>query len=198
MNSADPGPSGAPDGAADCAADSAADSEAESVVLLDSAHRPSGTAPKATVHHAETPLHLAFSCYVFDPAGRLLATRRSLGKTAWPGVWTNSVCGHPAPGEAAEDAIRRRARQELGLEVHRIRLRLPDFRYRAVDASGVVENEFCPVYEAHATDDPRPEPAEVAQWEWTDWAAFVALADRTPWAISPWAAEQAPLLARAD
>lgn len=192
MNRVEPRPRREPDGGDDPVPHGGG----ESVVLLDSAHRPSGTAPKATVHHAATPLHLAFSCYVFDPAGRLLATRRSLAKTAWPGVWTNSVCGHPGPGEPVEDAIRRRARHELGLEVHRIRVRLPDFRYRAVDASGVVENEVCPVYEAHAAADPRPEPAEVAQWQWTDWDSFVSLADRTPWAISPWAAEQALLLAR--
>lgn len=170
---------------------------AEQVVLLDRAHRPSGTAPKATVHHAATPLHLAFSCYVFGPSGRLLVTRRALGKAAWPGVWTNSVCGHPGPGEDFEDAIRRRAREELGIGVERIRVRLPDFRYRAVDASGVVENEVCPVYEAHTRGVPEPDPAEVAQWHWADWPSFVALAERTPWAISPWAAEQAPLLAGA-
>ena len=44
------------------------------VVLLDDAGSRVGQAPKSVVHHDDTPLHLAFSCYVVDPSGRLLVT----------------------------------------------------------------------------------------------------------------------------
>ena len=128
----------------------------ETVVLVADDGTPVGTAPKAAVHSTETPLHLAFSCHVFDDRGRVLVTRRALAKKTWPGVWTNAFCGHPAPEEPMEDALVRRAERELGLTLTDVRVSLPDFRYRAVDASGVVENEICPVFTARAVGEPSP------------------------------------------
>jgi isopentenyl-diphosphate delta-isomerase len=71
----------------------------ELVVLVDDDGRELGTATKSDVHHDATPLHLGFSCYVFDADGLVLMTRRALGKRTWPGVWTNSFCGHPGPAK---------------------------------------------------------------------------------------------------
>lgn len=166
----------------------------ELVVLLDDELAPVGTAPKATVHTTDTPLHLAFSCYVFGPDGRVLLTRRATGKKTWPGVWTNSFCGHPAPGEQEEEAVVRRARQELGLAITDLHVVLPDFRYSAVDASGVRENEFCPVWRATAGSNPSPEPSEVCEWRWIGWADLVEAVERTPFLFSPWAQLQVPRL----
>ncbi|MBR8743551.1 isopentenyl-diphosphate Delta-isomerase [Nocardiopsis sp. MG754419] len=168
--------------------------EREFVVLLDEEHRPAGVADKATVHGADTPLHLAFSCYVAGPDGRVLFTRRALDKTTWPGVWTNSCCGHPGPEESLVEAVRRRVRQELGIGLTEVTEGLPDFRYRAVSAEGIVENEFCPVFWARTEDEPTPDAREVAEYAWVPWEDVVALAARTPWVISPWAAEQIPRL----
>lgn len=164
--------------------------EAELVVLLDEDGAPVGTAEKALVHGTATPLHLAFSCHVSDRAGRLLVTRRALGKQTWPGVWTNSFCGHPAPGEDMLDAVRRRAERELGLELGAIETVLPDFRYRAVDASGIVENELCPVFRAVADADPDPAPDEVAEWQWVEPHALREAVTAAPFAFSPWLALQ--------
>lgn len=162
----------------------------EQVVLLDEAGRAVGTADKATVHHAETPLHLAFSCYLFDDEERLLVTRRALHKVTWPGVWTNTCCGHPAPGEALADAVHRRVRQELGVDVEDLRLVLPGFRYRAVMSDGVVENEMCPVFVGRVGGPVAPEPDEVDDVAWRPWRELRAevLAGGLP--LSPWAHEQ--------
>ena len=162
----------------------------EVVVLLDDAGRAVGTEPKATVHHTATPLHLAFSCYLFDRKGRLLLTQRALHKPTWPGAWTNSVCGHPAPGEPVEDAVRRRVRAEVGAVAEDVRLLLPAFRYRAVMPNGVVENEMCPVLVATTSGALDPDPDEVADTAWVDWATFRAeVLDRTR-DVSPWCVEQ--------
>ncbi|MDQ1583941.1 MAG: isopentenyl-diphosphate Delta-isomerase [Microbacteriaceae bacterium] len=167
---------------------------AESVVLLADDGSPVGLADKATVHGVDTPLHLAFSCHVFDGEGRILVTRRAIGKLTWPGVWTNSFCGHPGPGESIEDAVIRRASDELGIRLENLTLVLPDFRYRAVDPSGVVENEVCPVFTATTTSELTPAASEVAEWQWVEPRTLLAAVDATPWAFSPWLTLQLPQL----
>ena len=169
----------------------------ESVVLLDEAGYASGTADKAAVHHDRTPLHLAFSCYLFNEAGQFLLTRRAESKRTFPGVWTNTCCGHPLPGEALPGSIVRRLRQELGIGPVRLELVLPRFRYQAT-MNGVMENELCPVYAAYAGPSPfsaEPDPAEVAEIRWVNWEDFCegARSGRPP--VSPWCAMQLAELA---
>ncbi len=161
----------------DANATSAAGAVEELIVLVDDEGNAIGSAEKWSSHHADTPLHLAFSCYVFDDAGSFLMTRRALPKKVWPGVWTNSVCGHPAPEESMIAAIQRRLQYELGMSAGDIQVALPEHLYRAPPFDGIVEYEFCPVYVARATSDPQPNPLEVGACAWTDWNAFVADAE---------------------
>ena len=171
----------------------------ERVVLVDPAGTPIGTADKAEVHTTQTPLHLAFSCYLFDGHGRVLMTRRAGSKATWPGVWTNACCGHPAPGETARAAVERRLRHELGITATELRLALPRFAYRATDAAGVVENELCPVWVGrieHVAVD--PEPAEVMDWAWVEWDDLTTAAQATPFLLSPWCVLQVRELAALD
>ena len=166
----------------------------DAVVLVDEEGAAIGQAPKSAIHHDDTPLHLAFSCYVVDPDGRLLVTTRAASKPSFPGVVTNTVCGHPHPGEDLAEAVRRRARSELGVEVGELRLVLPRFRYRAV-MNGLVEHELCPVFVGFAENaSTAPDPEEVDAVEWVPWRDFAdeVLAGRRT--VSPWAAEQVPLL----
>src|SRR5262245_58498436 len=124
----------------------------EEIVLLSEAGEAVGTAPKASSHHQQTPYHLAFSCYLVDAERHVLITRRALDKRTFPGVWTGSCCGHPAPGEGLEDAVRRRLKTELGVTAEAVTPVLPEFRYRATAADGIVENERCPVVRAVTGD----------------------------------------------
>lgn len=167
----------------------------EHVVLLDEDGNAIGTAPKREVHHRSTPLHLAFSCYVFDGDGSVLVTRRALHKPTWPGVWTNSACGHPAPGEELAEAVERRVRQELRIDVHDLRLALPAYRYQAVMENGVRENEMCPVFTAVTSGTVDADPDEVAEAVWEPWVGFRDGVLSGARDVSPWCREQVAQLA---
>jgi len=168
------------------------------VVLLDDEGNPRGSADRSTVHGRSTPYHLAFSSYLLDQNGRVLLTRRALTKATWPGVWTNSCCGHPRPGEAPREAVVRRVTSELGAPPTDLRLVLPRFSYHAVDAAGTVEHELCPVWLGRISPDRlRPDPTEVMETCWVEWPTLRGIVTGAPGMLSPWAVLQVPLLTAA-
>ncbi|MFE2558835.1 isopentenyl-diphosphate Delta-isomerase [Streptomyces sp. NPDC059352] len=120
-----------------------------------------GTAEKLTAHQAPGQLHRAFSVFLFDESGRLLLQRRALGKYHSPGVWSNTCCGHPYPGEAPFAAAARRTFEELGVsptllaEAGTVRYNHPD------PASGLVEQEFNHLFVGLVQAEPRPDPEEI-------------------------------------
>ncbi len=168
--------------------------DGESVVLVDDDDNEIGVAPKSTVHTDSTPLHRAFSVFLFNPRGELLLQRRALTKKTWPGVWSNSCCGHPRPGEAYIEAARRRLAEELGITDVELKPGIPSFRYRA-ELDGVVENEICPVFLGYSSQEPIPNSQEVAEVSWIDWEEFIARIKADPSSISPWCYEEALELA---
>lgn len=176
------------------------DQPADQVVLIDENGYPIGSCSRSSVHGRTTPRHLGFSCWIIDTRGHLLMTRRGLNKRSWPGVWTNSCCGHPLPAEPASAAVARRAQQELGVIVEDVECVLPEFSYQAVDASGIVENELCPVFLARITDQQslRPDPAEVMEWDWNDPHNVAVAMQAAPYAFSAWSVQQLPLLRACD
>jgi isopentenyl-diphosphate delta-isomerase len=91
-------------------------------------------------------------------------------------------------------AVRRRADFELGITLTDLELALPLFRYRATDASGIVEHEVCPVYTAFTDDEPVLNPLEVVDAQWVDPTALAVAIEATPWAFSPWLVLQAQQL----
>ncbi|MDQ6828908.1 MAG: isopentenyl-diphosphate Delta-isomerase [Gemmatimonadota bacterium] len=115
--------------------------------------------------HLRGVLHRAFSVLVFDSAGRLLLQRRADKKYHSAGLWSNSCCGHPRPGESVLQAGRRRLREEMGFDCE---LReLATFRYRAELAAGLAEHELDHVLAGEWEGTPVPDPDEVAECDWT-------------------------------
>ncbi|WP_432074230.1 isopentenyl-diphosphate Delta-isomerase [Streptomyces wuyuanensis] len=141
--------------------------------LVDETGRTIGTAEKLSAHQAPGQLHRAFSVFLFDEHGRLLLQRRALGKYHSPGVWSNTCCGHPYPGEAPFTAAARRTHEELGVspsllaEAGTVRYNHPD------PASGLVEQEFNHLFVGLVQSPLRPDPEEVGE------TAFVTAAELT-------------------
>lgn len=161
---------------------------AEQIYFVDEADFPTGeTAEKYAAHHADTKLHAAFSCYIFNEEGQILATQRADSKKVWPGVWTNSCCGHPAPGENREDAIIRRVAYELGMRIKNIQLIVPDYIYKTPPYNGVVEHEYCPVFIARADSAVNPNPDEVRDYKWLPWEQYVEILKNDPDDYTPYA-----------
>jgi isopentenyl-diphosphate delta-isomerase len=146
----------------------------ENIYYVDIHDNPTGEiSEKLAAHNEDTKLHAAFSCYVFNEKGEFLVTQRAHTKKVWHGVWTNSCCGHPGPGESREDAIERRLKYELGMTVRKIQLILPEYIYKTPPYSGIIEHEFCPVYIATADSEPNPNPDEVEDYKWVEWKWFL-------------------------
>lgn len=165
------------------------------IVLVDEDNRPIGTAAKVESHHGDTKLHRAFSVFLFNSAGQLLLQQRAHSKITWPGVWSNSCCGHVMLHERVIDAAKRRLRHELDYRNIPLFEVLPDFRYRA-EKDGVVENEFCPVFVGFTDADPIANPDEVHDVKWVDWYDFLAEIRTGRSRYSPWAIEEVELLAQ--
>ena len=144
----------------------------ENVVLIDEEDRELGVGEKLAVHQSGA-LHRAFSVFAFNAAGDLLLQRRALGKYHSPGLWTNSACGHPRPGETTADAAARRFAEELGIEANALE-EVGILRYRA-ELADLVENELDHLLVTSVSDEPRPDPDEVVEWR------FVALDELAAW-----------------
>jgi len=169
----------------------------EQVILVDNENNQIGVADKETVHTKNTPLHRAFSLFLFNSNKQLFVTQRALTKKTFPGAWTNSVCGHVAPGEETIDAVRRRTKDELGIVLNDVKEAAP-YRYKFADESGIFENEICPIFIGFTHEDPKPNKNEVEAWKWIDWKEFLKTMKDRPGTYSPWSEEEASLLQRTN
>jgi isopentenyl-diphosphate Delta-isomerase len=134
-----------------------------------------GTAEKLSAHQAPGHLHRAFSVFLFDERGRLLLQRRALGKYHSPGVWSNTCCGHPYPGEPPFVAAARRTAEELGAAPVSMR-EAGTVRYNHPDpASGLVEQEYNHLFVGLVGGPLAPDPGEIGETAFVTPAELAAL-----------------------
>ncbi|MCD8261036.1 MAG: isopentenyl-diphosphate Delta-isomerase [Bacteroides sp.] len=133
----------------------------EEVILVDEQDTPLGTIEKQEAHE-KGELHRAFSIFLFDSVGRLLLQQRAWGKYHSAGLWTNSCCSHPSPGETTAGAAQRRLLFEMGLETPL--KHLFTFQYKVPFASGLCEHEIDHVWVGWCDTPPCIHPEEVADY----------------------------------
>jgi len=135
----------------------------EHVILVDERDRDQGVLEKAQAH-VEGRLHRALSVVVFGTDGRMLLQQRALTKYHSGGLWTNTCCSHPRPGEATEAAAHRRLEEEMGFDCALVLFH--KFIYRAEVGGGLYEHELDHVFVGTADVVPRCDPEEVMDWRY--------------------------------
>jgi isopentenyl-diphosphate delta-isomerase len=160
-------------------------SAADSVILVDAADREIGVADKMGVHY-QGAMHRAFSVFVFNSRGELLLQRRALDKYHSAGLWSNTCCSHPRPGETVLEAAQRRMPEEMGIDL--VLRPVFSFIYHATFENGLVEHELDHVLIGRSVDDvlPEPNPAEVVEWKWVSPAQIRADLHAYPEMFTVW------------
>lgn len=133
------------------------------VILVDEADAAVGTAEKLAAHRTGR-LHRAFSVLVLNARGELLLQRRSRLKYHSGGLWSNTCCSHPRPGEDTIRGAHRRLREEMGFDC--ALAAACSFVYRADVGNGLVEHEYDHLLLGRWDGRPAPDPAEVEAWRW--------------------------------
>lgn len=135
----------------------------EQVILVNEADEPVGTMEKMEAHE-QGSLHRAFSVFLFNAEGELLLHQRALSKYHSGGLWTNTCCSHPRPGETVLDAAHRRLMEEMGMSADLSEAF--SFLYRAELDHGMIEHELDHVVLGEAVAAPVPNPEEVEAYRY--------------------------------
>jgi isopentenyl-diphosphate delta-isomerase len=154
----------------------------EHVILVDEADNAVGTMEKLEAHQ-KGALHRAFSILLSNSKGEWLLQKRSGKKYHSAGLWTNTCCSHPRPGEDMEDAMARKLEQEMG-----IRATL-HFAYKFIyktPLDDLTEHEVDYVYIGVSDQEPQINTEEVEDWRYVSPAEIEKEISENPGAFTHW------------
>lgn len=155
----------------------------EILILVNDKDEVTGTADKTEVHRKGL-LHRAISAFIFNDEGKLLLQRRALSKYHSAGLWTNTCCSHPRPGEPTLNAAQRRLFEEMGIRTLLKFFRT--FQYRSDFENGLIENELDHVFYGISNDNPIPDKEEVLEWKYIDAEELIADININPLQYTSW------------
>ena len=153
-------------------------------MLVNEADLEVGFATKQSCHDGDGLLHRAFSVFLFSPTGDVLLQQRSAHKRLWPGAWSTTCCSHPRCGETLDVAVRRRLREELGVEAE-VEF-LFKFQYHARYDGGGAEHELCHVYAGLLKGTVTVNPNEIAETRMMRADVLDRELEALPGLYSPW------------
>jgi isopentenyl-diphosphate delta-isomerase len=136
---------------------------ADDIILVDEKDNPVGTGEKMDVH-CKGILHRAFSILIYNSKLQILLQKRAGSKYHCPGLWTNTCCSHPKPGEKLVMAAERRLKEEMGIEVPIRRTGLK-FIYK-VKVGELTEHEYDHILCGNFDGNPILNPEEADDWKW--------------------------------
>ncbi|MEO8862077.1 MAG: isopentenyl-diphosphate Delta-isomerase [Ginsengibacter sp.] len=128
------------------------------MILVNEKDMETGTMEKMEAH-VKGLLHRAFSIFIFNTKGEFLLQQRALGKYHNGGIWSNTCCSHPLPGEDILNAANRRLFEEMGFST----ALSPAFNfiYNANFSNGLTEHEFDHVFTGMYDGEIKADKAEV-------------------------------------
>lgn len=132
------------------------------VILVDEKDNEVGVGEKLKVHQ-EGKLHRALSIFIFNSKGEMLLQKRAKTKYHSAGLWTNTCCSHPRPGESLEEATHRRLKEEMGIDCDLKKVFC--FVYK-VNLDNLTEHEFDHVLIGKFDGNPVPNNEEADGWKW--------------------------------
>ena len=154
------------------------------LILVDLDDRETGQGEKMAVHRRGL-LHRAFSVFLFD-GDRLLVQRRAAGKYHCGGLWANTCCSHPRPGQTPAEAAVLRLRQECGITAAVPLREAGRFVYRAVFDNGLTEYELDHVFVGEYAGPNAPDPEEIAELRYVPLAELKQDMLVRPERYAPW------------
>jgi isopentenyl-diphosphate Delta-isomerase len=134
----------------------------ENVILVNREDQETGLMEKMEAHK-KGALHRAFSILLFNSSGNLMLQKRAMSKYHSGGLWTNTCCSHPLPGETMENATRRKLKQEMGIE-QELSFAFK-FVYKATLENNLIEHEMDHVFIGMYDGNPRINTDEVEDWK---------------------------------
>ncbi|SHI02852.1 isopentenyl-diphosphate delta-isomerase [Chryseolinea serpens] len=153
------------------------------VILVDERDNEFGTMDKMEAH-IKGALHRAFSVLLFNSKGEILLQKRSAFKYHSAGLWTNTCCSHPKPGETMETAIKRRLMEEMGIDLQ------PEYLFKFIYhvelSNNLIEHELDHVYIGQFNGEPIINSVEVERWKYAEPAAVKKDMLQNPEAYTYW------------
>ena len=131
------------------------------VILVDTKDNQTGISEKLEAHKKGL-LHRAFSIFLFNDQDQLLLQKRADEKYHSGGLWTNTCCSHPSPGEFLIKSAQNRLKEEMGISTSLSPLF--SFIYKAEFDNGLIEHELDHVFIGTFNANPLPNPEEVGEW----------------------------------